>query len=166
MSDKLRPSEWLIGIGALALLISTFLPWFALPSANEILNLAPSAKLVGAGETGALKLNVWDLGLARWWVYLAILLGISVVLAALLSRTPDWSTILCTPLVVVGLIAFICLLVRLLDPPRAHATAQVGFYLGLVGSITLLGGALWAIRSELVPEGFDKAPRPEFIEVD
>ena len=165
MSAKLRPSEWLIGAGALALLISTFLPWFALPSANEILNLAPNAKLVGDGEMGALNLNVWDLGVARWWVYLAILLG-GVVLAALLSRTPNWSTILCTPLICISLISTVCILVRLLDPPRAHASAQPGFYLAFVGSAALLAGALWAIRSEFVPEGFDKAPRPEFIEVD
>lgn len=166
MAGKLRPSEILAGIGAIAMFIATFLPWFALPSAGELVKLAPGARLVGGGSDSAIDLNVWDLGWARWWIYLAILLGVCMVLAALFSRTADWSIILCTPLVVVSLIAFLCLLVRLFDSPRPYATAQLGFYLAFAGCAALLGGTMWAIRDDTVPEGFDKAPRPEFIHVD
>ncbi|MBJ7459693.1 MAG: hypothetical protein JHD02_10930 [Thermoleophilaceae bacterium] len=166
MSEKLRTSEWIALAGALVMFVATFLPWFALPSAAEIARTAPGARLVGGGDDGAINLNVWDLGFARWWVYLAILLGVCMVLAALLSRTPEWSIILCTPLVVASSIAFLCLLVRLFDSPRPFASAQLGFYLAFAGSAALLAGTCWAIRDTSVPEGFDKAPRPELIHVE
>lgn len=166
MSGKLRPAEIVAAIGTALLFVSTFLTWFSLPSAGELLKLAPSARLVGGGSDTSIDLNVWDLGFARWWIYLSILLGVCMVLAALLSRTADWSMILNTPLVVCSLIATICLIVRLLDSPRPYASADFGFYLALIGALTLLAGVCWAIRDDTVPDGFEKAPRPEFIQVD
>jgi hypothetical protein len=146
--------------------ISTFLPWFSLPSAADLVKLAPTARLVGDGGDKSIDLNIWDLGFARWWVYLAILLGVWMVLAALLSRTPDWSTILATPLVLVAGIALICLTVRLFDAPRPYAGKEFGFYLAFVGTVTLLAGTCWALRDDSTPDGFDRAPRPEFVHVD
>ncbi|MGK2878082.1 MAG: hypothetical protein ACSLFF_05845 [Solirubrobacterales bacterium] len=166
MAEKLRPAEWLALAGALIMLVATFLPWFALPSAAEIARTVPGARLVGGGNDGAINLNVWDLGFARWWIYLAILLGICMVLAALMSRTPEWSVILCTPLVFVSPIAFLCLLVRLFDAPRPFASAQFGLYLALAGSAALFAGTCWALRDTSVPEGFDKAPQPELVHVE
>lgn len=166
MSGKLRPSELLVLAGTVVLFISTFLPWFALPSAADIVKLAPGARLVGGGNDGSINLNIWDLGLARWWIYLAILLGACMVLAALLSRTADWSIIICTPLVLVSGIAFLCLFVRLFDAPRPYASTSPGFYLAFLGGAALFAGTCWAIRDDSVPEGFDKAPRPELIHVD
>lgn len=166
MSEKLRPSELLAGAGALMLFVATFLPWFALPAASDLVKLAPNARLVGGGNDGAINLNVWDLGFARWWVYLAILLGVCMVLAALLSATPEWSIILCTPLVIVSSITFLCLLVRLFDAPRPYAEAQPGFYVAFLGCAALLAGVCWAIRDDSAPGGFEKAPRPELIHVE
>lgn len=166
MSEKLRPSELLAGAGALILFFSTFLPWFALPAASDLVKLAPNARLVGGGNDGPIDLNVWDLEFARWWVYLAILLGVCMVLAALLSATPEWSIILCTPLVIVSSIAFLCLLVRLVDAPRPYAESQPGLYVAFLGCAALLAGVCWAIRDDSVPNGFEKAPRPELIHVD
>jgi hypothetical protein len=153
-------------VGTVVLFVSTFLPWFALPSAAEMVKLAPGARLVGGGNDGPIDLNVWDLGLARWWIYLAILLGACMILAALLSRTAEWSILLCTPLVLVSGIAFLCLLVRLFDAPRPYASTSFGFYLAFLGGAALFAGTCWAIRDDSVPEGFDKAPRPELIHVD
>jgi hypothetical protein len=166
VSAKLRPSELLALAGTLILFVSTFLPWFALPSAASIARDTPGARLVGGGTDGPINLNVWVLGFARWWVYLAILLGACMVLAALLSRTAEWSIILCTPLVLVSGIAFLCILVRLFNAPTSYASNQFGIYLAFVGVTALLAGTCWAIRDDSVPEGFDKAPRPELIHVD
>lgn len=148
------------------LFVATFLPWFSLPAASEIMKKAPGSRLSGGGNDGPIHLNVWDLGLARWFVYLAILLGACMVLAALLSRTAEWSIILCSPLVWISGITFLCLLFRLFDAPRPYASASIGFYIAFLGSAALLGGTCWAIRDDSVPEGFDKAPRPELIHVD
>ncbi len=166
MGAKLRTADLLVGVGALMLFVSTFLPWFALPSAADLLKVAPGAQLVGGGSDRAIDLNVWDLGFARWWVYLSILLGACLVLAALFSRTPDWSTILGSPLIITSLIATVCLLVRLVSAPRPYSSAEFGFYMALVGSLVLLSGTAWGLRDETVPEGFDKAPRPELIDVE
>lgn len=166
MSGKLRPAEWLAGAGAIILFASTFLTWFSLPSAQDLLQLAPSARLVGGGGDETIDLNVWDLGWARIWIYLAIFLGICMVLSALFSRTAEWAIILCTPLVFVSLAAFICLFVRLFYTPRPFAATEPGFYVALVSCGMLLVGTLWAIRDDTVPEGFDRAPRPEYIHVD
>jgi hypothetical protein len=166
LSAKLRPAELLALAGTLVLFVSTFIPWFALPSAASIARETPGARLVGGGTDGAINLNVWDLPVARWWIYLAILLGACMVLAALLSRTAEWSIILCTPLVFVSGIAFLSLLVRLFNSPTAYASNQFGLYLAFLGSVALFAGTCWAIRDDSVPEGFEKAPRPELIHVD
>lgn len=166
MGDKLRASEWLIGGASTLLLISTFLPWFGLAGAAEVVEAHPGSRAVGEGRSAAIELNVWDLPIARWWVYLSIFLGICVVLAAVLSRTPDWATILLTPLVVTSLFAVVALLFRLIDAPRPYAGAEFGFYLALASSCALFGGVGWALRDESIPTGFDKAPRPELIEVE
>lgn len=166
MAGKLRPSEVLVGVGSVLLLASTWMSWFALPSAGDLVRTTPGAHLVGGGSDTDIAMNVWDLPFARWWVYLSVLLGIWLVLASLLSRSPNWATILGTPLVVSSLIALLCLFVRLFDAPRAYTSAQLGLYLAFFGAALLFGGAAWGLRDETVPDGFDKAPRPQFIEVD
>jgi hypothetical protein len=166
MGDKLRLSDLLVGLASIALLISTFLSWFALPSARELVKTVPGAHLVGSGSDTDIAMNVWDLPFARWWVYLSILLGIWMVLAALFSRSPNWATILGTPLVFSSFIALLCLFVRLFDAPRAYTTGQFGLYLAFASTAVLFGAAFWGLRDETVPDGFDRAPRPQFIEVD
>lgn len=166
MSGKLRPAELLTLFGAVLLFLATLLPWFALPGIEELRKLAPTARLEGSGDGGSIDLNVWDLGFARWWIYLAIILGVCMVLAALLSRTPEWSIILCTPLVLVSGIALFCLLVRLFSAPRPYAETTTGYYLAVIGGLALFAGACWAIRDDSAPGGFDKAPRPEVLRVD
>lgn len=166
MFGKLRGSEILLGAGSVLLYISTFMPWFSLPGVSDLVKLAPSAQAVGGGPDRSIDLNVWDLPLARWWVYLTIFLGLCVLLAALLSRTPDWSMILLTPLLLAVTAATISLLWRLIDSPRPYSTAQSGFYLAIAGVLLVLGGTCWGLRDESVPSGFEKAPRPQLIEVD
>lgn len=166
MLRRLRLSEWLIAVGALVLLVATLMPWFAQPSAAEIVQGAPGVQLTGSGAEVPIRSNVWDLGFARWWVYLSIAIGIWLVLAALLSRTAQWATILATPLVLVTPVALICLLVRLVDPPRQHAVAQSGLIVALIGAVVLLVGALWSLRDESTPDGFEGPPRPELLRVD
>lgn len=166
MSSKLRASDMLVGLGSVLLLISTFMTWFSLPPVATLLREAPGARAVGGGNDASIDLNVWDLSMARWWVYISIFLGLCLVLSALLSRTPDWSTIIGTPLIFFSLLCTISLFFRLLDSPRPYSSAQLGFYLALLGSLTLLGGTAWGLRDETVPDGFDRAPRPEQIAVD
>lgn len=146
---KIRGSEWLVLAASVALLISSYFAWF---------------ELAHFGVT--LEMNLWDLSVARWWVYLAVALGLSVYLTALLSRTPDWSVILCTPLVIFSFFAMVSLLWRVIDSPVDAASATAWFYVAVVSSVALFAGACWAIRDESVPSGFLRSPKPEMIEVD
>lgn len=165
-SEKVRPSELIAFIGGVALLICTFFPWFSLPGVEELRKIAPEARVVGTGDTGSIDLNVWDLTFARWFVYLTILVAVWMFLAALLSKTADWSMILATPLVVFSFVTLLCMLVRTVDAPRDLAEHTLWFWLALLASITTFGAACWAIRDETVPAGFTKPPRPELVEVE
>jgi hypothetical protein len=146
---KIRGSEWLVLVSAIALLVTSFFAWFEIPHFGV-----------------ALELNLWDLSVARIWVYVAIVLGFSVFLTALLSRTPDWSVILCTPLVIFSFFAMISLLLRVINAPQDDAEATAWFYGAVAASVALFGGACWAIRDERVPSGFLGSPHPELIEVE
>lgn len=148
-SAKIRGSEWLVLAAAIALLVTTFFAWF---------------EVAHFGVT--LEMNIWDLSVARIWVYLAIALGFSVYLTALLSRTPDWSVILCTPLVIFSFFAMVSLVWRVFDAPTDAASSTPWFYAAVASSVALFAGACWAIRDERVPAGFLRSPRPELIEID
>lgn len=166
LSEKVRPSELLAFIGGILLLLTTFFPWFSLPGVDELRKTVPEARVIGGGDTGSIDLNVWDLTFARWFVYLTILLAVWMFLAALLSRTADWSMILATPLVVFSFVTLLCMLVRTLDAPRDLAEHTMWLWLALLASITTFASACWAIRDDTVPAGFDKPPRPELVEVE
>jgi hypothetical protein len=165
-SGKLRPAEYLTAISALVLFLTTFKPWFELPSIDQLKKLAPDALIEGSGAAGTINLNVWDLHFGRWFVYLAILLAAWMVLAAVFSANPEWAVILATPTVVVSGIAMLALIYRVFSEPRASASATTIFYVAVAASIGLFAGACWSIRDETVPPGFAKAPPPEVIEVD
>lgn len=166
MAGKLRGAEVLVAVGTSILFASTFFSWFSLPSAGDLAQLSPGTQLIGGGGDMSIDLNVWDLGFARWWVYASILLGVWLVIAALFAPSPNWATILGTPLVVCSLVMVICLLVRLLDAPRPYSTADIGFYIALVGALALHAGAAWGLRDDSAPDGFVRAPRPEMVEVE
>lgn len=166
MSEKIRPSEGLSLGAALVLFVATLMPWFSLPGVSELQKLAPNARAEGGGSLASIDLNIWDLGFARWFIYIAILLGVCMFLAALFSRNPEWAVILATPLAIFGGFAMISLLVRLFDSPRPYADATGWFYVAVVASVALFASACWALRDESTPEGFDKAPRPELIHVE
>ncbi|MGB0871669.1 MAG: hypothetical protein ACPGYP_00880 [Solirubrobacterales bacterium] len=164
--DKVRPSEFFALIAALVLLIATFSAWFTLPAIDELRQLAPNANVIGGGDGGAINLNVWDLHFTRWFVYLSVLLAVCMFLAALLSRTADWSMILATPLTVCSFVAAIGMTYRVIDSPRDFADATGWFYVAVISSLTLFAAACWAIRDESVPAGFDQPPSPERLQLD
>jgi hypothetical protein len=165
-SGKLRASEYLAGVSAVVLFVTTFMAWFALPSIDSLKKIAPDALIEGDGSSDSIFLNIWDLPVARWFIYLAILCCVWMVLAAIFSANPEWSVILATPAVVFSLIAMISMIYRLLDPPRASADPTTIYYVAVAASVAMFAGACWAIRDEHVPPGFRKAPQPETLKID
>jgi hypothetical protein len=166
MSHKLRAPEYLTAAAALTLFISTFWPWFSMPSVDQLKDGVSGAILEGGGSGSPIHLNVWDLHFGRWFIYLALLCAAWLVIAAIFSDTPEWALILATPTVAFSGIAMLTLLYRLFDAPRATAEPAPMFYVALAGATTLFAGACWSLRDESVPSGFAKAPTPEVVPLD
>jgi hypothetical protein len=166
MAGKLRSSEYLTLVGALLLFISTFSAWFSMPSVIDLKEVAPDAILDTRGGGGVAFLNVWDLPVARWFVYAAILCAAWMFFAALFSENPEWAVILATPTVVFGGLAVLCLVYRLIDAPHDNASPEPMYYAAVAGSVLLFVGACWAIRDETVPAGFQPTPEPELVDLD
>jgi len=165
-AHKLRGAEYLTAISALVLFLTTFGAWFKLPSVMDLEKIAPGAVLEGGGADGSIALNVWDLHVARWFIYLAMLCCAWMVLAAIFSANPEWSVILATPAVVFSGLAMICMLYRVFEAPRPNADPTTLYYVATLAAVGMFAGACWAIRDEHVPPGFRKAPAPEVVHVD
>lgn len=163
MFTHLRKAEYLTGTGAIMLFASTFFPWFEIPG-SERLDIAPEAKLLGETSIG-FELNVWDLSVARWLVYLAILSAAWMIVAALFADSARWSVILGTPTLLFGICAAVGLVFRLINPP-AGAGVTTAFYVAVAGGLLLLAGAMWAVRDDSTPPAFDNAPEPEAVHLD
>lgn len=144
MSSRLRMAEVVAGLGAAALLATTFAPWF---------------KVRGA------ELNVWNLSIARWFIFLAILSAAWMVIAALFADSARWSVILSTPTGLFGISAAIGLVYRLINPPGGFSVTSA-FYAAVAGGLLLLAGGLWAIRDDSSPPAFDNSPEPEIVHLE
>ena len=125
MAPRLRWSEALAGLASALLLASLFLPWFG-----------PSD--VTAWEAFAL-IDLLLLGAAA--------LGLFMAFAAAAYTKPDVPITTEALSVVVGVVATLLVIFRLIDPVNG-ATREVGLYIGLAGALGLLIGAWGAVRSE------------------
>lgn len=163
MLSRLRTADRVAGFGAAVLFAATFAPWFKLPGASQ-LDVAPDAKLVG-GPTFYAHLNVWDLSVARWFIYLAILSAGWMIVSALFADSARWSVILCTPTALFGICAAIGLIHGLINPP-GNASVTTAFYAAVAGGVLLMIGGLRAVRDDGSPPGFDLSPDPEIVHLD
>jgi hypothetical protein len=125
---RLRSGEIVAGLGAVALLVSLFLGWFADRS--------------GWGSLGWLALVP---------IVLAIALGLALVVATLTERDsaaiPVSIGVFAVPW---ALLAVLAILVRLVAQPGPNAETVVRWpaWLGLVGALAILVGAWRAIGDE------------------
>ncbi|MFY9265666.1 MAG: hypothetical protein WAO61_09620 [Solirubrobacterales bacterium] len=165
MFAKLRGSEFLTMIGAIVLFIATFFEWWEVPVPTDELGAvaADALRLDSSLLTG---LNVWDLSIGRWFVYLALIAAAAMVLAAAFGDTPEWAVQLATPTIVFGFAATLVLAIRVLDAPADRAEPTTALYLAVAGSLALLCGGCWAIRDEMLPSAYAQAPEPEVVHLD
>jgi hypothetical protein len=143
---RLRIGEWLVGLGGVVLLISMFLDWYGFDGANT-------------GNSAWEAFSVFDVVLAAiaGWAILT-----AVVTAA--HNTPAVSLAMASLLTLVGAIALIVLVVRVIDPPTfkgivivvegdgtGEVTRQGGLWVGLGALVATTIGAFAAIRDERFP---------------
>lgn len=160
MFNKLRIQEWLLGVGVVMLFGATLKPWFTIPGAERLGNIAPDAILEGS-TSASVGLNVWDLGFTRWFVYLAIFCAASLLIAAAYGESVHYAIVMATPTVVLSLISSIGLVARLIWPPAGATQTETAFYVAVAGSLLMFIATCWSIRDEYVPPGYVSAPEPE-----
>jgi hypothetical protein len=133
---SLRAGEGLLTAAGLALLVSLFLPWYSRS---------------GHGVSGWESFAVIDIALA-----LVAVFALTAVVATATQPTTAVSISLESLTVILGLVASVLALIRVLDVPglgRGYGTA-VGAYIGLAGALGVFAAALIAIRDErLSPAG-------------
>ncbi|MBK5230621.1 MAG: hypothetical protein JJE27_05535 [Thermoleophilia bacterium] len=132
----------------IVLFASTFKPWFKLPGADVSINL-----------------NVWDLSVARWFVYLALIVSAWMVIAALLGKTPRWALVFNTPALLLSFLAAIGVVVRLINPPDG-ASVLTASWVAAAGVLLLVAGTSLGLRDDTVPDAYLQSPPPEHLSLD
>jgi len=158
---RARIGEWLTGAFALALLVATFLPWYACDRGSAGGNGACRPDLTATGWSA---LGGTDVVLA-----LAALVGLLALALTVAQRTPALPlAVTSLGVLVAGVAAVLALLALLLAPKSVGdggqaGTRLVGAWLGAGAAVGLLASTLAAIRDEHVPVtgGGDETTSPE-----
>jgi hypothetical protein len=132
---RLRAGEWIVAASGTTLLLALLLPWYELDG--------------GATATG------WE-GLAVVDAVLAVIAAAAVALPLVTAtqRVPAVPIALDALVTLAGLVAAVLVLVRTLDLPGGAADREWALWLGLAGSVGILGGGMLAMRDErLSPPG-------------
>ncbi len=142
--DRLRTPEWLVGAGALLLLVSLFLfDWYSVSIS------------FGGGlsdESFHASVDGWHgHTILRWFVLLVVAGGVALFVATLLCETPAIPSAIAPPLTLFALLTTVLLAYRvLLNEPGDNGLIDVDFgaYLGLLAAIATTAGAWWSMRRE------------------
>jgi hypothetical protein len=129
----LRLGDWVAGVAGIVLLVALFLPWYSVTAG------------VSRDLTGWQAFAVIDILLA-----LAALVGIVLAVAAAVRRTPGLPVALGVVGCVVGAVATVLVLVRVLDEPGPDELLDVaaGAWIALVAAAALTAGAWTSMADE------------------
>src|SRR5215207_11638714 len=130
---RLRAGEWIAGISGLVLLVALFLPWYG----DDV------GSRTGWQSLGALDVVLGVVALAA--------LAIPVVTAV--QRAPAVPLAHESLTVLVGLLALVLVLIRVLNMPDWAAEREWGLWLGLAGTLGIVVGGLTAMRDERLTRG-------------
>ena len=123
---RLRVGEWIVGAAGLLLLVSLFLTWYGEPSST-------------AWEAFA----VLDVILA-----LVALAAVSVPVVTATHRVPALPLAIESLTALLGFVAVMLTLIRVLNLPGEADGREVGLWLGLVSTLGVFAGSLVGIRDE------------------
>jgi hypothetical protein len=151
--SRLRAGEWLAVVGAAALLVTLFLPWFGIeiPRAEQqgqggILNVMHT---VSTGSWG----SGWD---ALGWLAIAFALaaiGCAAWLAVANATGGPVAQLVAASVLTAtaGTLAFVVLALRALvfqPGPNDFVVVRYGAWLGLLAALTVAVGGWWATKDE------------------
>lgn len=128
---RLRIGEWSVAAAGLVLLVSLFLPWYSVTG-------------FGAADATAWQaFDVIDIALSL----LAVgAVGVLLVTAGPSTPSPGiaYQALLC----IGAIVGSVLVLFRLLDPPEAGLSRELGCYLGVVATAGIVVSCLVAMRDE------------------
>ena len=130
---RLRAGEWLAGVSGLVLLVALFLHWYGDDAGSR---------------TGWESLGALDVVLA---VVALSALAIPVVTA--LERVPAVPLAHQSLTTLVGLLAVVLVLIRVLNMPDWAAEREWGLWVVLAATLGIAGGGLVAMRDERLTRG-------------
>jgi hypothetical protein len=138
--SRLRLGELLALVGAVAVILALFEPWYE-------------------GPLGSL--DAWDtFGPAIVLLLAAVSGALALVISTLTERSPALPVSMAVWSVLLGSIAVIAAVVRVIERPD-HATALcVGAWLALGGAIAILAGAWQSLRDERTSRYEPALPEP------
>ncbi len=141
---RLRLGELLALVGAACVIVSLLEPWYQ-------------------GALG--RLDVWDtFGPGVALLMAAACAALALVLATLAERSPALPVSLAIWTVLLGLIAVIAAVVRVLERPEHATSLRAGAWLALAGAVVIFAGAWQSLRDERTslykPANPELRPRP------
>jgi hypothetical protein len=131
---RLRPGEWLAGIGGAALLAVMFMDWY------------------GSDGEGA-QANAWEaFSVVDIILAIAGLLGVALAAITAAHRAAAVPIAVASLLGSIGGLAALVLIWRVIDVPGSGAvTRESGLWIGLISCGTLLAGAVASMKDERFP---------------
>jgi carbon starvation protein CstA len=139
---RLRDGEWIAGAGAVALLASMFLHWYALDvSIGPLDQLVPEA-------TAWQAFGVLDVVLA-----LLALVPLTLVVTQATRPSPAVPVFFSVMTVLAGALATLLILYRIADQPGPNeiVDVQLGAWLGLLAAVVVAAGGWRSLRVEPIP---------------
>jgi hypothetical protein len=130
---RLRAGEWIAGVWGLVLLVALFLPWYS----DE-----------GGSRTGWQSLGALDVVLA-----IVALAALAIPVVTAMQRVPAVSLAHESLTTLVGLLAVVLVLIRVLNMPDWATEREWGLWVALAATLGIVIGGLIAMRDERLSRG-------------
>lgn len=154
-ASRLRRGEVIAGASGALLLVSMFFPWYGYKiNARSLGSLVPSE-------------DAWNaFTVVSIYLLLTAAIALSLALVQATRRSPALPVSLSVIALVLGLVATVVILLRILDPPAASGlpsgfgslapelqpTLKLGAWVGLVSAIGITAGSYLSMREEGIRE--------------
>lgn len=137
---RIRAGELLALIGAALVIVSLFRPWYESPAGS---------------------LDAWDtFGAAVALLIAAACAALALVVSTIGERSPALPVSLAVWTVLLGFIAVIAAIVRVLERPDHATSLCAGAWLALAGAVAILAGAWQSLRDERTSQYEPATPEP------
>jgi len=144
--NKLRAGDVLAGVGGVALLVATFLPWY-----EVIEGVYDGGRTIEIGDT---RQNAWEsFRVLLIPLVITALLGITLFVTTAYERTTAWPVAAQVFGAAIGALTTLWILFRVIDSPFPDfaSSLQVGAWLGLASVVAVTAGAWWSMGDEVRP---------------